>query len=286
MSDSTTANQAPAAPAVVVPDYLKAFATGQQANSDSESMAASSTSVPRVSLRGKKFRFIEGGEEIFTQNDEVDVVILGVTPEAGLFVKTFYINGYTGTSDNAPPTCSSDDGRRPSPWIMDPQSQNCATCEKNRFGSAKSRSGKPAKACRDSKRLWVALPNDVSGTVFVLQVPVTSLRELSDYGREFRNFDNVPICSAITTIRMDDDSEFPLLSFKLKGFLTKEEFDITLERNTKKDWMNTVPAGPALAAPAAPSLLPSAAQSTGNTIDVTPSAPAAPGAVNEALAKW
>ena len=121
MSDSTTANQAPAAPAVVVPDYLKAFATGQQANSDSESMAASSTSVPRVSLRGKKFRFIEGGEEIFTQNDEVDVVILGVTPEAGLFVKTFYINGYTGTSDNAPPTCSSDDGRRPCPWILGPQ---------------------------------------------------------------------------------------------------------------------------------------------------------------------
>ena len=288
MSDSTQAQTAdvPATPpAVVVPDYLKAFATKPDA--DSESMASSSTSVPRISLRGKKFRFMEGGAETFTQNDEVDVVILGVTPDAGLFVKTFYINGYIGQDDTASPTCSSDDVRRPSPWILAPQSQNCATCEKNRFGSAKSRAGKPAKACRDSKRLWVALPSDVGGTVFALQIPVTSLRELSEYGREFKQYDNVPICSAITTVKMDDDSEFPMLSFKLKGFLPKEEFDVAIERNTKKDWMNIVPAGPALAPPATPTLLSNSVAAAGATVDQNGTAsPAAPADVGNALKNW
>lgn len=276
MSDSSTPA---AAPAVVIPDYLKALSNG--VDSDSDSMAASSTSIPRVSLRGKKFRFIEGGDEIFTKNDEVDVVILGVTPEAGLFVKTFYINGYTGASDNSPPTCASDDGRRPLPWIAEPQSQQCSTCEKNRFGSAKSRTGKPAKACRDSKRLWVALPDAVDGTVFACQVPVTSLRELADYGREFKALGDIPIATAITTIKMDDDSEFPMLSFKLKGFLTEDLAKKSIDRNQTKDWMIQQASGPALAAPPAPTLLPQASTVVGEA-----PAAASPDAVNDALKNW
>lgn len=268
----------------VIPDYLKAFVNQQSA--DSDSMASASTSIPRVSLRGKKFRFLEGGEEIFTQNDNVDVVILGVTPEAGLFVKTYYAAGYTGQADTSPPTCASDDGRRPSPWITEPQSQNCATCEKNRFGSAKSRAGKPAKACRDSKRLWVALPSNIEGTVYALQVPVTSLKELAEYGREFKSMGNVPIASAITTIHMDDDSEFPMLSFKCAGFLPEDQGKIAMERNESKTWMlMQVTGSPALGAPPQQQALPAASEAPAGTVASAP-AGSTPETVNDALKNW
>ena len=35
---------------------------------------------------------------------------------------------------------------------------------------------KKTKACKDSKRLWLAEPDNIDGTVFALGVPVTSLK--------------------------------------------------------------------------------------------------------------
>jgi hypothetical protein len=292
MSEDTT-KQAAAVPAAapVVPDYLKAYVNKQQGEADS--MASSSVSIPRVSLRGKKFRLNLAGEEVKTFNDFMDCIILGVTPDAGRFIKTFYIKAYTGGGDNSPPDCASDDGVRPSPWISAPQSMSCQTCEKNRFGSATSRLGKPSKACKDSKRLWIAMPDDVAGTVYALQVPVTSLKALSDYGRDIKNMGGTPISAIITRILMDDDSEFPEISFRANGFLPQEQGLLAMSRNETKDWMLTsVSGGPALDAPKPQVALPGAAQ----TAAATPAAGAAAGPgptpgqsqanVGEALKTW
>ena len=45
-----------------VPEYLKAYMA--QPNTEADSLASSSISIPRISLRGRKFRLIEGGEGI------------------------------------------------------------------------------------------------------------------------------------------------------------------------------------------------------------------------------
>jgi hypothetical protein len=63
-----------------VPEYLKGVAPS--ANNDLNAAIASSISVPRLSLRGKVFRFVENGEEIKKSNTPIDVIILGVEPEA------------------------------------------------------------------------------------------------------------------------------------------------------------------------------------------------------------
>lgn len=237
---------------LVVPDYLKQMG-GQQAAGAVDSLASAAVSIPRISMRSKKFRFMEGGQEILAVGDAIEVVIIGVEPDANRFTKAYYANPYGGANVNNPPDCASDDGIYPSGWITNPQYKNCAECPQNRFGSAKSRSGKPSKACRDSKRLWVVRKEDMEksekATLYALGVPVTSLRNLADFGRTLKGM-NVPISAAVCKITMDDDSEFPLISFTCVGFLAETAAKAAIARGEKAEWKLGQVSRPALQAAA------------------------------------
>jgi hypothetical protein len=200
-------------------------------------------------LRAKKFRWIENGEERFVEPESF-VIILSVEPEAGKFVKTYYQGAYN-PGDSTPPTCSSSDGIVPDSWVTTKQNDYCATCNWNVFGSAKSRSGGKAKACRDSKRLWLARPDDLEGTVYGMGVPVTSLKALSQFGQTLKQF-GAPTAAAIVKMTMDDDESFPTLNFELSGWLKEEMGQIAIGRSTEKDWNGALKpsTGPRLAGPA------------------------------------
>lgn len=238
---------------VVVPDYLKTAVVNK---SDQDALDGLSSKIPRISLKGRKFRLIVEGEEIVKPTDSLDVVILAVEPEKGRMVKTYYEKGYS-SGDSEPPTCSSANGVAPDAWITNPVNPTCHTCPKNQFGSRTSDSGKPSKACRDSKRLSVAIPDSdpkfkdlglgMGGIVFSLGVPVTSLSSLSEFGKTISK-NGFPLPAVIANLEMVD-SEFPQMTFNFKGFLPQEEGLIAIERNTSRDWMSNAPAGPALEAP-------------------------------------
>lgn len=215
---------------LVVPDYLKAIAP----SADVDSLASSSTSVPRISLKGKKFRKHIGGEDIDKPSKSLDVVILGVQPSANLYIKSYYEGAYA-PGDTSPPKCGSSDGLKPDPWVVEPMSNKCISCPMNQFGSATSGNGKKAKACKDSKRLWVAMPEDVEGTVYALGIPVTSLKNIGQYARELK-VNGFPISGVITRMTMDEEADFPILSFEVVGFLEEKPAKIAIERNIAKDW--------------------------------------------------
>jgi hypothetical protein len=218
---------------IAVPEHLKKYLTNTQQSGDTDAMAAASISIPRISLKGRKFRLIEGGEEIRKPAEEFFGVILAVEPGAGLMAKTFYKEAYQ-SGDSKPPDCSSANGVTPDPWISEPQNDRCATCPNNRFGSAKTRSGGKGKACKDSKRLWVAEPDKIGGTVYALGIPVTSLKPMSEYGAMLKA-NGVPSASVITRFTMKD-SEFPELIFEFVGVLEEEVMEKAMLRNEKKDW--------------------------------------------------
>ena len=222
--------------AMVVPEYLKSQVAG--VDSDVDAMASSSMSIPRISLKGKKFRISEGGEEV-SKSDTLKTVILAVEPDGSRMIKTFYAHGYAA-GDSSPPDCSSSNGVTPDLWVNEPVSEKCSTCQNNVFGSATSTNGKKTKACKDSKRLWLALPDNVEGTVYALNVPVTSLRALSEYGT-FIKKNGFPLPAIITEMSMDEESDFPQLHFKHVGFLAEKEFSQAIERHTSKDWINSSP---------------------------------------------
>lgn len=216
-----------------LPDYLKAY-MAQGTSSDADSMSAVKTSVPRVSLKGKRFKFVNGEEES-KGSDTIHVAILAVEPPGQLMNKVFYKGGYN-PQDTAPPDCASSNGISPDAWVSDPCAELCAKCPNNMFGSATSTSGKKAKACKDSKVLWVAKPDDIDGTVFGLKVPVTSLKNMAEYGKVIKSI-GAPLAAVITELSMDQDNEFPLLQFKNVGFLNQETGSKAMERSSQREWI-------------------------------------------------
>lgn len=231
--------------ALAVPDYLKGV-SGPSADSMATGVGVS---VPRVSLKGRKFRFIQGDEEIVHKGDSVDLIIIGVEPEQGL-AKTYYKDGYTPSSSD-PPDCSSWDGVRPDSWVSSPQSSNCASCPQAMWGSATSMTGKKAKACKESKRLIVVKADDPNGTYYILTVTIASLKALAEYGRQLVKLGNVPYSSVITTVSFVD-SDFPQVEFTATSFLEEEEGLAMIARSQEREWdtvtQSTLP-GPSNDAP-------------------------------------
>lgn len=280
-----------------VPEYLKNL--GNQAAGDTAAAIASSISVPRLSLRGKVFRFVENGEEVFKSNQPVKVIILGVEPEAGRMVKTYYEKGYQpGNTD--PPDCASHDGIRPSPWVNKKQNDLCQTCKWNQFGSATSPNGKPTKKCRDAKQLWVLRdgdPKGADGVQYGLNVSVSSLKAFSEYGRKLAA-NNLPFSAVITQLEFED-SEYPQIKFEVAGFVTQDKIQQTLKLTQERPWkvLSSAAAlaapessGPALALPG--STIPQYVQQAVNqpaatSPAATPAAPAGEGAKpDDILNKW
>lgn len=239
---AVTTNQAPAMPA-----YMQKFM--QQSQQDASSMAAASISVPRLSFRGKRFRFIEDGAEELVKDISVKLIILGVEPSAGRSLKTYYAKDYA-PGDNNPPDCSSSDGVKPDQWVSNPQATACQGCPMNAFGSATSKlTGKPTKACKDGKRLWVSKPENPT-KYYGLNVPVTSLRHLSEYGK-YIGQNGFPLSLVVTEIGTDDDSEFPKLTFKHVGFVEERYVESIVEVNAKRPWNSEFASVPMLDEPVA-----------------------------------
>lgn len=239
---------------IEVPEHLRNGPLAEaaaKALADAAAMAASSNSVPRISLRGREFRLIENGEEIKRVRDGLDVVIIGVEPEAGRMIKTFYAKGYTPGAKE-PPTCSSDDGIAPAPWVTEKVSASCQSCPKNVFGSAISPTGKPTKACRDSKRIWVVLADDPAPiserTLYGMNVTVASLKAFSEHGRKLAALGQGPAV-AVTRIVMLD-TEYPQVEFELKAWLDAQTAPQSLKLAAERPWkINYSHAGLALSAP-------------------------------------
>lgn len=224
----------------------------KRALQDAQSMSSASNSIPRVSLKGREFRLVENGEEVRKIRDRMRVIILGVEPDGRAMIKTWYKDGYKSGSKE-PPTCSSDNGIAPSPWVQEKQAPQCASCPKNQFGSATSPSGKATKACRDSKRIWVVEAELQDGTnadgsykwkpnpepleertQYGLNVTVASLKSFAELGRTLSGYGQSP-CVAVTEMEMLD-KEYPELKFHLVGWLNAADTPKSLEINTKRPW--------------------------------------------------
>jgi hypothetical protein len=219
---------------LALPDWLKAKIDQGEVSADADKVVSAVESVPRISLKSRRFNFVENGEVVMKTADPIHVVIVGVQPEHGM-AKTFYEGAYE-PGDSSPPDCSSFDGVRPDSWITSPQSETCASCPQNKWGSAKSMSGGKAKACRDSKRLMVVNAKNIEkGTVFTLNVTVASLKNLSNYGKDLAK-KGIPLEAVITTISIDEDADWAMLHFDAAGVLNEAQGTVAIQRAASKEW--------------------------------------------------
>lgn len=186
----------------------------------------------RISIKGKAFRQVVNGEEIYVSEDRtLDVILVNAAPVS----RQYYEGSYDPKATAVPPTCWSSNTQAPDPSVPADQRQSdkCMTCPQNIKGSGQGES----RSCRFSQRVAVLLDGDLEKKeVYQLQLPATSVfgdgkdgkMGLQAYGK-FLAANNVHAISVITRMKFDVASEQPKLSFNAVRPLDQEELDIALE---------------------------------------------------------
>ena len=196
---------------IQVPAYLQV--SDKQLQEQAASLITQGESVPKLSIRGSRFTFVKDGKSMPVNSLQLDVIVLAADPVIGL-AKVYYEGEYVA-GDTDTPDCMSSNGVVPEPRAAKKQALACASCPKNAWGSAKSRSGADIKACKDVKNLLI-VPPSLEGIqqspLWRLQVPAASLKDLSNYGSEL-NRHHLPMYGLVTRLSFDPDSEFPKLKF-------------------------------------------------------------------------
>ena len=189
--------------------------------------------LPKISIRGSRFRIVAGDEEIVLRQGEyalqaLNVAIITARPTLS---KAYYDSPYDSGADVAVgPRCMSLDGTTPDPSIESPIAPSCAACAFNAFGSAKVGRG---KACSDFKRI-IVVPVGADGQpitlwgdavqAFRMDVPAASLKNFRAYVSNMTRR-NLPVPMAITTITFQE-AEFPLIDFSFSGFVSQDTADL------------------------------------------------------------
>ena len=194
---------------VGVPSVLAASLTGGR---------SSGNSVPRISIKGARFRIVEGDTETVLDQTFLDIVVVGANPRLS---KQWYAKAWTPDSEPSAPDCFSLDGIGPDTESTSPQNDLCASCPQNAWGSKITPQGQQIKACADQKRLAVVAADDPSGPAYLLLVTPAALKGLNQYQKEL-SMRGIPPEIVKTKVSFDTDASFPKLKFSFAGFLDED----------------------------------------------------------------
>jgi hypothetical protein len=202
-----------------VPAHLAGRIGAPSKLSDAIGSGLGSGGVPRISIKGARFRIIDEGSETVLPSLELEIVIVG----AGMGrAKMWYAKQWTPDEEPTQPDCFSINGEAPDAAAINPQSDLCATCPQNAWGSRITPQGTQIKACPDYKRLAVVSTADPAGPVYLLQVTPAALKGLQEY-RKTVTLRGIPFEIIATRVGFDTSASFPKLTFNFSRFLTAEE---------------------------------------------------------------
>ena len=189
------------------PSALAASLQGGMASAEGET-------YPRISIKGSRFRIVEGGNETVLDTNTLEAVIVGANPKLS---KTWYEKEWTPDSEATAPDCFSLDGISPHPDVETPQNDLCASCPQNAWGSKVTAQGQQVKACSDQKRLAIVSADDPEGAVYLLNVTPSALKGLNAYQKELSVRGIAPEIVR-TKITFDTNASYPKLQFGFGGF--------------------------------------------------------------------
>ena len=213
----------------MVPDYLR------EAQDETTKDIAGSSGGKQISIKGGVWRMVVGGEEV-AKNEDRAMNLVVIASSKGVS-RTFYAEKYEEGKD-IKPACWSAEGDKPNPEVENPQSSSCATCKQNIEGSGDGKS----RACRYSKRLAVALENDIGGNIYRLSVPAKSYFGKADGDKmplqafgKFLAGHGIPITGIVTEARFDTSEAVPVLKFRAVRPLTREEWELGKQQSQTED---------------------------------------------------
>jgi hypothetical protein len=256
-----------------------------------------------VSFKGKVWRVKFRGEERIVKNADGDPaasLVAVLVKGSPMLSKIYYPGAYT-EGDSDAPDCFSVDGVRPDPGATKPQSNTCATCPHNVWGSKVTEQGNKTKACSDNRRVAIVpypdLRNELFGGPLLLRIPPASLQELKIYEQNLIAM-GLPYQAVITKISFDHNLAYPKLTFQALKGLNEDEASIIVElmKGAVVDRMlaeapivdepshAVAPAAPVQPAPAAAAPTPAPAPAPAPTAAPAAAAPATPPPSTESVA--
>ena len=221
-----------------IPAYILAMSKGGAAAENEAAMQGLSAGMPaRIKMNGKDFALVDaGGEEkpypkaslqaMDDGNLYLPMVILKAKPTIS---KQWYLEAYNpNATEFKMPDCMSSDGVRPDAGVLDPQSESCATCPQNAFGSGRDQQGNPTKgkACTDNKIMAVLIPKY---GVFQLAIKPASLKNFAAYVKKL-SASGIPITAVFTYVSFDPAESYPVLIFQFGGFLPESHLPALAEK--------------------------------------------------------
>jgi len=167
---------------------------------------------PRISLKDDRFTlYMANGDKHPTVQPSLslDVIVVGGNGNASKILYDTYDPDNPGT-----PICWSDNGVGPSERSSQPQSETCANCPQNVWGSKISAMGSKVQACATVKKIAVLVAG-AGDTVFLLQIPPASLKPWRNYIAHLQNLDQTEATEVITRIKLESKT----LSFEPVDFV-------------------------------------------------------------------
>ena len=209
---------------------IPAHIAARQLSAATLALSSGNAVSKRISIEGGVFRMMVGGKEVAKNTDRsMNIAIVSTAPaNSRVFYDPSvpYIRGQASA-----PTCSATDGVKPNPGTKAPQASTCASCPQNVKGSGANGT---SMACRFQRRLAVVLDNDLSGDVYQIILPATSIFGKGDgtqqlpleaYARMLHG-NRVGVDSVITKMEFDTDSSTPKLLFSPVRFVDANEQEI------------------------------------------------------------
>ena len=176
---------------------------------------------PHISIKGGRFRVVEDGTETVLDTTTLEVAIVGINPRVS---KVYYEGAWDKNDEAKAPDCFSLDGIKPDLSATNPQSDLCANCPKNAWGSKTTPDGKDTKACADQKRLAIVPADDPKAGIYLLRVTPAALKSLNAYSKKLKQH-GLPPEIVRTRVSFDTDASFPKLVFSYGGFLDEDTQD-------------------------------------------------------------
>lgn len=168
--------------------------------------------VAERSTAGAAFMSTKGGILTYRSNpianNTIDVVIIGSPVE-----RLYYADRYDPTKPSGPACFALSPqatGMRPSAIVENPTHATCEGCPKNEWGSAPN--GGKGKACRETRRILMLVPEQAetpeavaTAEVAALRPPVTSLKAYATYLQTIATMMRRPLAGVVTRISLVPD---------------------------------------------------------------------------------
>lgn len=210
-----------------------------------------SISNPRISIKNGRFTVIKDGDETTLDSLSLRAVIIGVNPTDH---RSWYIKAWDPKSEPASPDCWSDNDATPDASCSNPQSDSCATCPHNAWGSSR-KDNSEGKDCAAHRRIVVLAEGDEEGDQYSINLPATSIRDFGTYRKTLLK-KNAAFQRVVTKISFDPNAVGKLMYDAVAWVEPKVFLDVVAPRVMDATVLDALEvsyqanAAPAVAAPA------------------------------------